>query len=72
MVVVVSITTGQIFDHLVGSKVDSVCGPYPSKLLSPFLVALIPAPTITLLTPRHNVRSPSILYIVDTAFDSPV
>ncbi len=31
-----------------------------------------PAPTMTLDTPLHNVRRPSIRYIVETACDNPV
>jgi hypothetical protein len=40
-----------------------------SRLLK---LANTPAPTMTLVTPRHNVRSPSIRYIVETAWDKPV
>lgn len=32
----------------------------------------VPAPTITLETPRHNEAAPSSLVIVETALDRPV
>jgi hypothetical protein len=75
MFAVSSIATSKFFHDLVGTEIDRMRRSWNmeisifSCLRSPIVV---PAPTMTLLTPRHNVRSPSSRYIVETAFEMPV
>jgi hypothetical protein len=69
------VTARKLFHNLVGSEVDRMSRPWimSDVLLCTVLESgYVPAPTMTLLTPRHNVRRPSSLYMVETAFESPV
>lgn len=76
MFAVLSIATRKIFNNFVGTKVDRVRRTYiePSvpERSNSFPVVFLPAPTTTLDIPRHNVRNPSNLEIVERAFDMPV
>jgi len=81
---VTRISSGEFFDNLVGAEVDCVGRSYTTKrqllLLSLscrlaiklFSGWCVPAPTTTLLIPRHNVRMPSRRDMVERALDMPV
>ena len=75
MMLIALIAPHSLLHRLIRSKVHRVrrsCRSYKSLAQAIGDIEHKPAPTITLDTPLHNDPKPSILEIVDTAFDRPV
>ena len=75
MMAIIFISASHILNELICSKINRVgwaCAIVNHSCPRALYCLGLPAPTITLETPRHSVFIPSNLDIVDTAFVRPV